>query len=283
MHFGVNPESPEYGPSISKEELFASKRIGVLFTTQKKHRYMHSTFDATALSAVRSAPGWYTGVLAWNETEQTSHQSYVMNEWEAMCERRGWQFTVRTGYQTVDDTAEFDRGIARPVPSELHEYVNSQTITLPATGELLTKYQRTIGILDVYAVVQSIVDKVVGEGNITPETIDMLEIIRCEDRPNSMLTQIAKELYLFPRVLSGEEYNLVMTNQRAFHEQRNLRTKSTDELLLMDESKACIAEAINLRHGRAQAFMNTCRGLKVAWHELFAGSFQVCQAPPCSS
>ena len=70
--------------------------------------------------------------------------------------------------------------------------------------------------------VQSIVDKVVGEGNITPETIDMLEIIRCEDRPNSMLTQIAKELYLFPRVLSGEEYNLAMTNQRTFHHDTRL-------------------------------------------------------------
>ena len=275
VHFGVNPESLEYGPSISRDELFASKRVGVLYTTQKKQRHMRSTFDATTLSAVRSAPEWYTDVLAWGETEQTAHQSYVMHEWEAMCGRRGWQFTVRTGYQTVDFTAEVDRGVARPVPSELHEYVNSQTITLPATGTESTKYTRAIGILDVYAVVQSIVDKVVGDEKAVPETIDMLEKIRCEDRPNSMLTQIAKDLYLFPRVLSGEEYSLLMTNQRAFHEQRNLRTKSIGELLLMDESKACIAEAVNLRHGRAQAFMGTCRELKVAWHELFADSFQV--------
>ena len=82
-----------------------------------------------------------------------------MHEWEAMCGRRGWQFTVRTGYQTVDFTAEVDRGVARPVPSELHEYVNSQTITLPATGTESTKYTRAIDILDVYAVVQSIVDR----------------------------------------------------------------------------------------------------------------------------
>jgi hypothetical protein len=256
VHFGVNPESLEYGPSISKEELFASKRIGVLYSTQKKRRHMHSTFDATTLSAVQSAPEWYTNVLAWNETEQTPHQGYVMHEWETMCERRGWQFTVRTGYQTVDDTAEFDRGVARPVPSELHQYVNSQTITLPATGALLTKYTRAIGILDVCAVVQSIVDKVVGEEKTALKPIDLLENIRCEDRQNSMLTQIAKDVCLFPRVLSGEEYNLLMANQKPFHEQRNLRTKSTDELLLMDESKACIAEAINLRHGRAQALMN---------------------------
>ena len=133
-----------------------------------------------------------------------------------MCQRRGWQFTVRTGYKTVDFTTEFDRGVARPVTSELHGYVNSQTITLPATstnGSETTKYTRAIDILDVYAVVQSIVGRVVGGREETPqETIGMLENIRCEDRPNSMLTQIAKDLYLFPRVLSGEEYSVLMTN-----------------------------------------------------------------------
>jgi hypothetical protein len=272
VHFGANPESLDYGPSITKDELFASKRIGVLFTTQKKHRRMHSTFSATTLSGVRSAPGWYTNVLAWNETEQTSHQSYVMHEWEAMCERRGWQFAVRTEYPSVDSTTEFDRGVVRPVPSELHGYVNSQTIDLPPTE----KYTRAIDILDVYAVVQSIVDRVLGEEEEPPQgTIDMLENIRCEDRPNSMLTQIAKDLYLFPRVLSGEEYSVLLAKQQPFHEQRNLRTKSIDELLLMDESKACIAEAANLRHGRSQAFMNTCRELNVAWHELFVDTFHV--------
>ena len=279
VHFGVKPESFEYRPSISRDELFASKRVGILFTAQRKRRHMHSTFDATVLSTVRSAPGWYTNVLAWDETEQTSHQNYVMYEWEAMCERRGWQFTVRTGYEIIGFNTEFDHGVARPVPSELHEYVNSQTITLPATskddGEETTKYTRAIDILDVYAVVTSIVGKVAGDEVTALETIDVLETIRCEDRPNSMLTQIANDLFLFPRVLSGKEYSFLMKNQRAFHEQRNLRTKSTDELLLMDESKACIAEAVNLRHGRAQAFLGTCRDLNVAWHELFVGEFQV--------
>ena len=278
-HFGVTAESREYGPSISKEELFASKRVGVLYATQKKHRHMRSTFDATILSAVRSAPEWYTNVLAWNETEQTAHQSYVIHEWEAMCKRRGWQFTVRTGYQTVDDTAEFDHGIARPVPSELHDYVNSQTITLPHKAKTQgenTKYTRAIDILDVYGIVQSIVDRVVGEEDgAAIETIDLLEDIRSENRPNSLLTQIAKEMQLFPRVLTGEEYNHFIANQKAFHEQRNLRTKSIDELLSMDESKACAAESINLRQGRALAFMNICRELGVAWTELFTGHFQV--------
>ena len=278
-HFGVTAESREYGPRISKEELFASKRVGVLYATQKKHRHMRSTFDATILSAVRSAPEWYTNVLAWNETEQTAHQSYVIHEWEAMCKRRGWQFTVRTGYQTVDDTAEFDHGIARPVPSELHDYVNSQTITLPHKAKTQgenTKYTRAIDILDVYGIVQSIVDRVVGEEDgAAIETIDLLEDIRSENRPNSLLTQIAKEMQLFPRVLTGEEYNHFIANQKAFHEQRNLRTKSIDELLSMDESKACAAENINLRQGRALAFMNICRELGVAWTELFTGHFQV--------
>ena len=46
--------------------------------TPKKRRHMHSTFDATVLSAVPTAPDWYTNILAWNETEQALHQSYIM-------------------------------------------------------------------------------------------------------------------------------------------------------------------------------------------------------------
>ena len=53
--------------------------------------------------------------------------------------------------------------IVRPVPSELHAYVNSQTITLSHKKGTPTKYERAIDILDVYGVVQPIVDKVVGE------------------------------------------------------------------------------------------------------------------------
>lgn len=277
-HFGVKPESLEYESSVSKEDLFESKRLGVLHITQKKRRHMHSTFDPTTLSAVQSAPDWYTNVLAWNETEQASHQSYIMHEWEAMCERRGWHFIVRTEYQHIDDATEFDNGVLRPVPSELHAYVNSQTITLSHKKGKPTKYERAIDILDMYSIVQSIVDKVVGEEEDEDkviETIDLIDDIRNEDRPNSLLTQIAKDLYLFPRILTGVEYLLFTENQKPFHEQRNLRTKSIDELLLMDEGKACVAEAINLRQGRAQAFMGVCRELGVAWPELFTTTFQV--------
>ena len=49
------------------------------------------------------------------------------------------------------------------MPSELHAYVNSQTITLSHKKGTPTKYERAIDILDVYGVVQPIVDKVVGE------------------------------------------------------------------------------------------------------------------------
>jgi hypothetical protein len=131
-----------------------------------------------------------------------------------------------------------------------------------------------------YSIVQSIVDKAVGEETNEDEykaieTIDLIDGIRHEDRPNSLLTQISKDLYLFGRILTGVEYFLFTENQKPFHEQRNLRTKSIDELLLMDEGKACVAEAINLRQGRAQAFMGVCRELGVAWPELFTTTFQV--------
>ena len=64
---------------------------------------------------------------------------------------------------TVDDATEFDNGVARPVPSELtclcqfaDHYSQSQKGNRPSTSVRST-------YLDVYGIVQSIVDKVVGE------------------------------------------------------------------------------------------------------------------------
>jgi hypothetical protein len=204
--FDVKSEALQYESTVSKTDLFMSKRVGIMYSTQKKRRHMDSTFDATTLSAVHATPDWYTNVLAWNEVEEISHQKYIMHEWQEMCERRGWDFKVRTAYENTDASVEFDHGFARSVPPGLHDFVNSQTITLPHKGKE-TKYTRAIDILDVYGIVQSIVDTVVGESRsfATRPTIDLIEDIRKDDRQNSLLTQIAKDLYLFLRVLTSEE------------------------------------------------------------------------------
>ena len=164
-YFGAEPKPLAYEPSTSREDdLLAYSRVSASeFCTPPNHpkeeagRHMHSAFDPTELSAVQSAPDWYTNVFAWNETDQASHQSYIMHEREAMCERRGWHFIVLTEHQHIDDATEFDNGVVRPVPSELHAYVNSQTITLSHKKSTPTKYERVIGILDAYGIVQSIV------------------------------------------------------------------------------------------------------------------------------
>jgi hypothetical protein len=263
---------PSHGePNLDKEELFNAKLTEMKYITQRKRRYMHERFHAETLSSVNTTPEWFVKVLAHDAVEKLAYEYYLISEWQSMCRHRGWDFCMRTEYDVVPALEEFDHGAIRSVPQKLHDLINSKTITLSSKNG--KKYEQAMTVFDCHCVIEEIVNKVTGEDPLNPR--DVLDQIREENTPNSLLTDISKNLYLFADPLSPDEYATFTSHTGQFHEQRNLRTKSIEELNSMDQQKACVVEMINLRQGRTEAFMRACRVLGVAWSDLFTGSTSI--------
>ena len=76
-------------------------------------------------------------------------------------------------------------------------------------------------------------------------------------------------------ILSTDAWVLFDKHSNAFHEQRNLRTKTMSALKNMDENRTTlIPNYANLRHGRAEQLANASRLLGTSWGSLFEMSVE---------
>ena len=76
-------------------------------------------------------------------------------------------------------------------------------------------------------------------------------------------------------ILSTDAWVLFNKHGNAFHEQRNLRTKTMSALKNMDENRTTlIPNYANLRHGRAEQLANASRLLGTSWGSLFEMSVE---------
>jgi len=279
MHFDMEKESDKI---VEKPGMFEAKKKELLAIKRNTNIYIEENFQSTRVSSQTEQPTWWENVRAHQEVERESQQCNIIDEWRILAKMKGWGFEIipsRTETERSFNNAEIIK-----IADCLHDLINSNTRRIIEQDK---RYACAIQILAtfVFENKETWLDpnwdssgwQYSGQADFNDFQIDesikedfenILEQIRQEDRPNSILTEFAKNLRFWRHPLSPALYKTYMKKLLAFHEQRNFRTKPLSKLNEMDEEDAKI-ERGKFRMGRAQAFINCCKELNISARDIF--------------